>query len=115
MRPAKKRRCEPRTGPFSQWRQHENPCRGQWPGIERCIGAIRWECLSKFIIFGKQHLDHLRSEVTAYYNEARTHSERDHLPSICALPANVEALTLDEVEVKTYVSGLVKLFERKAA
>lgn len=38
---------------------------------ERFIGTIRWECLDSFIIFGKQHLDRLLDEFTAYYNQHR--------------------------------------------
>lgn len=82
---------------------------------ERFIGTIRWECLDKFIIFGKRHLDHLLDEFGAYYNEHRAHSVRDHLPPIRNLPQEVETLTLDQVEVKAFVGGLVKSFERKAA
>ena len=29
---------------------------------ERVIGTIKWECLSRFIVFGKRHLDYLVSE-----------------------------------------------------
>ena len=82
---------------------------------ERFIGTIRWECLDKFIIFGKRHLDHLLSEFAAYYNEHRAHSERENLPPIHDVPEEVETLSLDQVEVKSYVGGLVKSFERRAA
>lgn len=30
---------------------------------ERIIGTLQWECLNKFIVFGKRHLDHLLAEV----------------------------------------------------
>jgi putative transposase len=46
---------------------------------ERFIGTIRWECLDKFIVFGKQHLDYLVSEFVTFYNHQRAHMERDHL------------------------------------
>ena len=82
---------------------------------ERYVGTIRWECLDKFIIFGKRHLDHLISEFTSYYNHHRAHMERDHLPPIPDVPEEVETLKLDEIEVKSYVGGLVKSFEKKAA
>lgn len=49
---------------------------------ERFVGTIRWECLDKFIIFGKRHLDYLCVEFTEYYNRHRSHMERDHLPPI---------------------------------
>ena len=82
---------------------------------ERFIGTIRWECLDKFIVFGKQHLDYLIAEFVAYYNEHRSHMEREHLPPLGRAPEEVELLKLDQLEVKSHVGGLVKSFERKAA
>ena len=82
---------------------------------ERFIGTIRWECLDKFIVFGKQHLDYLVSEFVTFYNHQRAHMERDHLPPIRDVPEEVETLTMDQIEVKSYVGGLVKSFERRAA
>jgi hypothetical protein len=40
---------------------------------------------------------------------------RDHLPPIRGLPNEVETSTMDQIEVMSYVGGLVKSFERKAA
>ncbi len=40
---------------------------------------------------------------------------RDHLPPVREEPDEVETMKLDEIEVKSYVGGLVKSFERKAA
>ncbi len=83
---------------------------------ERFIQTIKLECLAKFIIFGRKHLDHLLSEFTTYYNGCRSHMERDHLPPIRdAEPDEVHTLGLDEIEVKSYVGGLVNAFERKVA
>ena len=69
----------------------------------------------KGIVFGKRHLDHLVTEFTVYYNQHRSHMERDHLPLVREEPVEVEKLRLDEIEVKSFVGGLVKGFERKAA
>jgi transposase InsO family protein len=82
---------------------------------ERFIETIRLERLNKFIIFGKRHLDYLVAEFTEYYNTRRAHMERDHLPPVREEPEEVATLTMDEIEVKSYVGGLVKSFERKAA
>jgi hypothetical protein len=38
-----------------------------------------------------------------------------HLPPIRDIPEDVESLTMDQIEVKSYVGGLVKSFERRAA
>ena len=83
---------------------------------ERAIETIKLECLAKFIIFGKQHLDHILEQFTQYYNTKRSHMERGYLPPIRdGEPEEVVALTMNQIEVKTYVGGLVKSFERKAA
>ncbi|MEO2012317.1 MAG: DDE-type integrase/transposase/recombinase [Pirellulaceae bacterium] len=82
---------------------------------ERVIQTIKYECLAKFIIFGKTHLDFLLCEFTEYYNTVRSHMSRDHLPPKCNVPEEIETLPLDQIEVKSYVGGLVKSFERKVA
>lgn len=82
---------------------------------ERFISTIRWECLDKFIVFGKRHLDYLVSAFVSYYNQHRSHMERDHLPPIREAPDDVDTLLLEQVEVTSHVGGLVKSFERKAA
>ncbi len=82
---------------------------------ERVIETIKLECLAKFIVFGKRHMDYLISEFVTYYNTQRSHMSRDHLPPIRKEPEEVAALTMDQIEVKSYVGGLVTSFERKAA
>ena len=39
---------------------------------------------------------------------------RGHLPPVSEEPEEVETLRPDEIEVKSFVGGLVKGFERKA-
>jgi hypothetical protein len=41
--------------------------------------------------------------------------ERDWLPPVREEPEEVESLKLNQVEVKEYVGGLVRSFQRKAA
>ncbi|MBV11909.1 integrase core domain-containing protein [Rubinisphaera sp.] len=82
---------------------------------ERFIETIKLECLNKFIVFGKKHLDYLTDEFTSYYNTKRSHMERDHLPPIREEPGEVETISIDQIEVRKYVGGLIKSFERKAA
>jgi hypothetical protein len=82
---------------------------------ERVIGTIKWECLSRFIIFGKRHLDYLVAEFFDYYNTTRSSMVRDHLPPIREQPDEVATLKLNQVEVRSHVGGLVKSFARKAA
>ena len=57
----------------------------------------------------------LMPSFVTHYNTRRAHMERDHLPPIRDVPDEVETITMDQIEVKSYVGGLVKSFERKAA
>jgi transposase InsO family protein len=82
---------------------------------ERFIETIKLECLRNFIVFGNRHIDYLNSEFVTYYNTKRAHMEREHLPPIRYIPEKVDTLTMDQIEVKSYVGGLVKSFERKVA
>jgi putative transposase len=61
------------------------------------------------------NLNCLVSEFTTCYNTRRAHMERDYLPPIREVPDQIETLTMDQIEVKSYVGGLVRSFERKAA
>ena len=83
--------------------------------VERFIQTIKYECLFKFILFGKRHLDHVVSEFVEYYNTVRSHMERGHLPPIRKIPRPVLKLPRDKIQVRSYVGGLVQSFERKAA
>jgi transposase InsO family protein len=83
---------------------------------ERVIETIKLECLAKFIVFGKRHMDYLISEFVIYYNTTRPHMARENLPPVrSSVPDEVEVLKLNEVVVRSHVGGLVKSFERKAA
>jgi hypothetical protein len=48
-------------------------------------------------------------------NTRRSHMERDYLPPIRDAPDEVATLQMDQIEVESYVGGLMKSFERKAA
>jgi hypothetical protein len=72
--------------------------------------------LNKFLIFGKQQLDHVNSLFVDYYHHHRSHMGRDELPPVRSNePEAIEILKLNEVVVKSHVGGLVKSFERQAA
>ncbi len=83
--------------------------------VERFIQTIKYECLFKFILFGQRHMDHIVSEWVAYYNRTRSHMERGNLPPIQETPEEVLKPDRDQITVRSYVGGLVKSFERKAA
>ena len=83
--------------------------------VERVILTLLSECLDKFIFFGKKHLDYVLASFEEYYNQRRAHSSRDSLPPIREIPDEVESLKMEQIEVKSYVGGLIKSIERKAA
>jgi putative transposase len=83
--------------------------------VERVILTLRSECLDKFIFFGTRHLDYIVSSFTDYYNLRRAHSSCDSLPPIRELPEEVASLKMSQIKVRSYVGGLVKSYERKAA
>lgn len=83
--------------------------------VERFIQTIKYECLHKFILFGNRHQGHIASQWVDYYNKTRSHTERDHLPPIREVPVEVPKIDRDQIVVRSYVGGLVKSFERKAA
>ena len=44
---------------------------------ERLVGTIRRECLDRFLIFGRRHLEQVLAEYVAHYNEHRPHRGLD--------------------------------------
>jgi hypothetical protein len=48
-----------------------------------------------------------------YRNTRRAHMERDHPPKVREVPEEVLKLDRDQIVVRSYVGGLVKLFERQ--
>ena len=82
---------------------------------ERFIETIKLECLNKFIIFGKRHLDYLMAEFTEYYNRERSHSSRENLPPVSLdMPEEQETVDLDEIIVDERLGGLIKSYRRAA-
>ena len=61
---------------------------------ERFILTIKQELLSKFLVFGKRHLDYLLVEFVDYYNRTRSHSALDSLPPIRVEQDEVEAVSI---------------------
>lgn len=84
--------------------------------VERFVQSKKYECLFRFILFGKRHLDYVVSEWVQYYNTRRSHMERGHLPpSRKRVPKAVRKLSRNKIEARSYVGGLVNSFERRAA
>ncbi len=83
--------------------------------VERFIQSIKRECLGKFILFGRRNLDHIAAEWVEYYNTRRSHMVREHSPPVREKPEEVIQIDRDQVVVRSYVGGLVKSFEQRAA
>lgn len=83
--------------------------------VEKFIFQIKSECLSKFIIFGRQHLDYLVGAYAEYFNHLRSHSTQGNLPPVAEAPEEVAVLGIEDVEVSTHLGGLITSFHRKAA
>ncbi len=64
---------------------------------------------------GRRHLDHIVLEWVEYHNTRRSHMVREHLPPVREKPEEVLQIDRDQIVVRSYVGGLVKSFERKAA
>ena len=73
--------------------------------VERATLTLRSEWLSRFILFGKRHLDYIVTSFTECYNLRRTHSSRDSLPPIREFPEEVASLEMAQVEVRSYVGN----------
>lgn len=48
--------------------------------VERFIQTLQVECLDRFIVCGREHLDHLITEFIEHYNAERPHSSIGHRP-----------------------------------
>ena len=78
---------------------------------ERLIETIKLECLRKFIVFGKRHLDHLITEFVTYYNTRRSRVPRDHLPPIRDVPEEVETLRLESICLQALAKNPAERFQ----
>ena len=82
---------------------------------ERLGGSLKRECLSQFIFFDQQHLDYVISLCVDDYNQRRAHSARDNLPPIRIKLPEQDKVSLEDIQAKSYVGGLISSFELKAA
>ena len=83
---------------------------------ERWIGSLRYECLNRFICFGLNHLDHIVSEYTSFYNQLRPHQRKENRPLTGSWSMTDKPLDEDEqVVCQTRLGGVLKHYERMAA
>ena len=92
--------------------------------VERFIQTLQQECLDYFIVFGKEHMDHLVNEFVTHYHEERPHQAKDNsqlvAPTSKPMPAPDSETTPDEsadlgIVCRKRFGGLLKSYSRRAA
>ena len=83
--------------------------------VERVIQSIQVECLEKFIVMGKRHLDYLINEHITHYNTERPHSgigyRRPGQVRFTVDPGPDEPL---QVKCKSRLAGVLRHYYRRA-
>jgi putative transposase len=92
--------------------------------VERFIQTLQQECLDYFVGFGAKHMDHLVSEMLAYYHEERPHQSKGNDP-LASGHGTPEAegkqgnsplvVPVSGVGCRERLGGLLKHYYRKAA
>ncbi|MBX3444917.1 MAG: DDE-type integrase/transposase/recombinase [Planctomyces sp.] len=98
--------------------------------VERFIQTLQVECLDKFVVVSRRHLNHLGREFQTHYNRERPHTARGHLPpdwgsEPAAAPGLAVATDLPrsvppplrpgDVLCTTRLGGTLKHYQRRAA
>ena len=84
--------------------------------VERFIQALEHEMLDRFVVLGRDHLDHLVSTFVAHDSRERPPSRRHHR-NTCDQAAVAEwtAIRLDQVECRRQLGGVIRSMHRHAA
>jgi hypothetical protein len=82
------------------------------PHIERFMGSIKQECLSRLIFFGEHSLRHAIREYLVHY-----HGERNHqgLANQILLPSDEVGRASGDIQSRNHLGGLLRYYYRKAA
>ncbi|MFO0202468.1 MAG: integrase core domain-containing protein [Alphaproteobacteria bacterium] len=84
--------------------------------VERVIQTLKQEVLDHFVVVAERHLNYLIREASAWYNQERPHSARDHLPPANEKPPDLQVtLKMSEVVCTTRLGGHLKSYSRRAA
>ena len=88
--------------------------------VERFIQSIKQECLDHFVVFGRDHFDHLCAEYSVHYIEERPHQgienatigkpRRKEKP-----PSSPGVIRLSDLRCTERLGGLLKHYSCKAA
>ena len=93
--------------------------------VERFIQTVKQECLDHFVVFGRNHFDHICEQFAEHYHLERPHQaqENDVLPMAkgkqkkkAKEPADESSsIQLSQVHCKERLGGLLKHYSHKAA
>jgi len=80
--------------------------------VERFVQTIEQGCLDKFIVFGREHLDHVCREYVEHYHTERPHQAMENRPltGTGAAPPNT-----GEVVCRERLGGVLRHYHRAAA
>ncbi|MCL4222467.1 MAG: integrase core domain-containing protein [Phycisphaerales bacterium] len=85
--------------------------------VERFIQTLQVECLDRFIVCGREHLDHLMAEFIEHYNAERPHSSIGHRPPAGRAPPPPPRFAgrAGPVRCRTRLGGVLRHYDRMAA
>jgi putative transposase len=86
---------------------------------ERWVGTVRGECLDRFLILGRRHLEHVLTTYVAHYNGHRPHRGLGQRSPLREPPASEErpaadVLVLDRIRRRDLLGGLIHEYQLAA-
>jgi putative transposase len=82
--------------------------------VERFVQTIERECLDKFIVFGREHLDHICREYVEYYHVERPHQALGNRPLSNTAEAAMRSTT-GKVLARERLGGVLRHYYRSVA
>jgi transposase InsO family protein len=80
--------------------------------VERFVQTIEQECLDKFIVFGREHLDHVCREYVEHYHAERPHQAMENRPLTVTGAAPPST---GEIICRERLGGVLRHYQRAAA
>ena len=81
--------------------------------MERFIQTVQQECMDKFIVFGREHLDHVFAEYAEHYHQDRPHQGKGNMP--LTEGPDVETPAGGEVLCRERLGRVLRHYYRQAA
>ncbi|MEQ8667892.1 MAG: integrase core domain-containing protein [Pirellulales bacterium] len=95
--------------------------------VERFIQTLQQECLDHFIVFGKEHMDYLVSEMVTHYHQERPHQAKENDPPLASTSIPLtnqgsrkkdrsppDVVPVSQIECRERLGGLFKHYYRAA-